>query len=82
MMVLHAPALSPPVHHTNDQATLINIDPLSPQIRPRHINLLHKLRMRLGHIVECQDAVSEFEQQVCAEGNEGPEWKLIPRKSY
>jgi len=31
--------------------------------------------MRLGHIVECEDAVSEFEEKVCAEGDEGPEGK-------
>jgi hypothetical protein len=57
--------------------TLINIHTLSPQIRPRQINLLHKLRVRLGYIVECEDAVSEFEEEVCAEGNEGPERKLF-----
>lgn len=58
------------------QNSLVNIHALSPQICPRHIDLLHKLRMRLGNVVECENAVSEFEEEVCTEGNEGPEWKL------
>lgn len=58
------------------QRSLINIHTFGPQILPRQINLLHKLRMRLGHIIECEDAIAEFEEEVCAEGDEGPEWKL------
>lgn len=32
--------------------------------------------MRGGDIVECEDAVAELEEEVCAEGDEGPEWEL------
>ena len=30
-------------------------------------------------IVECEDAVAELEEEVCAEGDEGPEGKLQGR---
>ena len=61
-------------------SNLINVHTLSSQILPRQLNLLHELRMRLGHIVECEDAVSEIEEEECAEGDEGPEWQLFVEK--
>jgi hypothetical protein len=32
--------------------------------------------VRLGNVVECKDAIAEFEEEVCAEGDECPERKL------
>ena len=55
---------------------LIHRNTLRPQIRSRQINLLHEFRMRLRYIVECEDPETEFEEEVGAEGYEGPEWKL------
>ena len=44
--------------------TLINVNPLPPQLPLRDLNLLHQLLMRLRHILERDDAPSELEQQV------------------
>lgn len=53
-----------------------NINPLLPQIHFRLINLLHQFLIRVGNIVECEDSEAEFEEEVCAKGDEGPEGKL------
>lgn len=55
--------------------SLIDIHALCLQIPPCQLNLGHQLLMRLGYIVECEDAVAELEQQVCAKGHKRPEWK-------
>lgn len=55
---------------------LVHVHPLAPQVLSRHVNLLHQLCVRGGDIVECEDAVAELEEEVCAEGDEGPEWEL------
>ena len=54
----------------------VHINTLCPQVRPCQINLLHEFCMCLWYIVECEDAVSESEEEEGAEGNEGPEWQL------
>jgi len=53
---------------------LVNIYPQLPQICPRKLNLAHQLLMCSRHIVECEDAPAEFEEEIGAEGDEGPEW--------
>jgi hypothetical protein len=58
---------------------LINTDPLGLQIRSRNLNLAHQFLVSLRHIVEGKDTVSEFEKEVCAEGDEGPEGELRGR---
>merc|ERR1711964_498706 len=54
---------------------LVDIHALGSQIRPRNINFLHEFCVCLGYIVECEDAVSELEQEVCTERYEGPKWQ-------
>jgi hypothetical protein len=56
---------------------LINTNPLRLQFRSRSLNLTHQFLISLWHIVESQDTVSEFEKEVCAEGDEGPEGELV-----
>jgi hypothetical protein len=46
---------------------LVDLHALCPQISPRQINLLHELCVCLGDIVECEDAESEFEEEIGAE---------------
>jgi len=53
---------------------LVHIHTLSSQIRSRKVNLLHQLCMCLGHIVEGKHPPAEFEEEVRAEGDKGPEW--------
>lgn len=53
-----------------------NINALRFEVCPGNLNLLHKLCMRSRHIVEGEDSVAELEEEVCAEGDECPEWKL------
>jgi len=55
---------------------LVHIHPLAPQVLSRHVNLLHQLCVRGGDIVEREDAVAELKEEICAEGDEGPEWEL------
>jgi hypothetical protein len=69
------------IFQTKKSPILVNIYALCPQIRPRKINLLHELCMRLWYIVECEDAVSEFEEKVGTEGHESPERQLGRRIS-
>lgn len=33
--------------------------------------------MRFWYVVEGEDSPPEFEEKVCAEGDESPEWKLV-----
>ena len=47
------------------------------QFLPCSFDLLHKLRVCLGHVVECVDTPAEFGQEVRAERNQGPERKLM-----
>jgi hypothetical protein len=54
----------------------VNIHTLRPQISPRQVNLLHEFCMCLWYIVECQNAVSELEEKVGAEGYKNPEGQL------
>ena len=54
----------------------VNIHTLRPQISPRQVNLLHEFCMCLWYIVECQNAVSELEEEVGAEGYKNPEGQL------
>lgn len=58
----------------NVLSCLVDLHTLSPQISTRQINLLHELCVCLGDIVECEDAESELEEEVGAEGDKGPEW--------
>ena len=38
--------------------------------------LTHKLFICIGDIIERENTVAEFEEEVCAEADESPEWKL------
>ena len=57
-------------------ALLVHINAKSPQVRLGQFDLLHELLVRLGHVVEGEDAPAEAEEEECAERNEGPEGKL------
>lgn len=62
---------------------LIDVHAPGLQVLLRQLNLLHKLLMCLGHVVECQHSPPESEEHVCAEGDEEPEWELwVWRISY
>lgn len=58
---------------------LIHTNTLGLQIRPRSLNLPHQFLVSLRHIIKSEDAISEFEKEVRAEGNEGPEGELWKR---
>ena len=51
----------------------IYLNSLLPKFRFRLVDLLHKLRVRIGHVVESEDAVAEFEKEEGAEGHEDPD---------
>lgn len=57
-------------------ALLVHVDAKSPQVRLGQFDLLHELLVRLGHVVEGEDAPAEAEEEECAERYEGPEGKL------
>ena len=59
--------------------TSVDADTLQLQLLPRLLDLYHQLSVRIWHVVECHDTVSEFEKEVCAEGDEGPEGELGER---
>jgi len=67
----------PPKRHAMPKApiphSLINTNPLCSKLRPCCFNLSHQFLVGLWNVIECEDAVSEFEEEVCAEGNEAPE---------
>lgn len=52
---------------------LIHGDPQLPQLPLGDLDLAHELVVRLGDVVEGQDAPAEADEQVGAEGDEGPE---------
>ena len=58
------------LHNANDS---IHLNALYLQLYSRLLNLLHELCVCLGYIVECEDTVAEFEEEKCAERDEGPE---------
>lgn len=53
--------------HRNTQLAQLNL---------RRLDLAHQLLVRLGAVVEGQHAPAEAEEQVRAEGDEGPEGEL------
>jgi hypothetical protein len=57
---------------------LAHVHPLGLEVDSSLLNLLLDLLVRFWHVVEGEDAVAEFEEEVCAEGNEGPEGDLQP----
>lgn len=57
--------------------TSIHIYPIPLQLFPSHINLPHQLLMRPWYIIEGEDAPSQLEKKVGAEGDESPEGKLL-----
>lgn len=52
---------------------LVHSDAQLPQLHLGHLDLAHQLLVRLGGVVEGQDAPAEADEQVGAEGDEGPE---------
>jgi hypothetical protein len=55
---------------------LANIHTLALKVLPRLHYLCLQFRVRLGNIVESEDAQAKLEEEVCAEGDESPEWEL------
>jgi hypothetical protein len=55
---------------------LSNIHPLSFQVDPSLLYLRLQFFIRIGYIVEREYAPAEFEEEVCAEGDEYPEGDL------
>lgn len=55
---------------------LINIHAHLPEICPRKLNLPHQLLIRHRHIIEREHPPAQLEQQIRAEGDEGPEREL------
>lgn len=54
-------------------ASLVDSDAQLPQLRLGRLDLAHELFVRLGDVVEGQDAPAQPGQEVRAEGDEGPE---------
>jgi hypothetical protein len=46
---------------------LTDIDALRAEVFPRLLYLLHEFLVRLGYVVEGEDAPAELEEEVCAE---------------
>jgi hypothetical protein len=85
MEILHYQLLAPKVQlsPSGSARNLVHIYPLALQVLSRHVNLLHQLCVRRGDIVEREDAVAELEEEICAEGDESPEWELwVGRVSF
>lgn len=55
---------------------LVDIDAELAQVNLGLVNLSHELLVRVGNVVEGQDAPAETEEGDSAEGNEGPEGEL------
>lgn len=53
-----------------------NINPLAPQIFPRHLDLPHQLLVRVGHVIECEYTPSELKQEIGSERYDRPKGKL------
>ena len=66
------PRLPIPVFHL----VLTDIDTLGAEVFPCLRYLLHDLPVRLGYVIEGEDAPAELEEKVGAEGDEGPKGKL------
>jgi hypothetical protein len=67
---------TPDVIHSSSQdlhLVLTNIHSPRLQILPRLQNLTLQFRIRIWYIVEREDAPAELEQEVRAEGDQGPE---------
>ena len=60
--------------------TSIHLNTLLLEFHFRLIDLFHKLLVCIGHVVEGEDAVAEFEEEEGAEGDEGPEGQLYTFK--
>jgi hypothetical protein len=58
---------------------LTNIHTPRLEIFPCFQNLSLQFRIRIRNVVESEDSPTEFEQEVCAEGNKSPEWNLVGR---
>ncbi len=56
---------------------LVHIHAQCPQLFLRHLDLRHQLLVRLGDVVEGQDAPAEAGEEVRAESDQEPEGKLF-----
>jgi hypothetical protein len=65
------------VFPSTTRLVLTNIHPLGLEILPRLHYLTLQLRIRIGDIVEREDAPAELEQKVCAKGDKCPERNLM-----
>lgn len=54
----------------------VNVDTQLAQVDLGHVNLLHELLVRVGHVVEGEDAEAEAEEEDGAKGDEGPKGEL------
>lgn len=57
--------------------SLVDINTELAQVRLGQVNLLHQLLVRLGDVVEGQDAPAQAEEEQGTEADEGPEWQLL-----
>jgi len=55
------------------ESLIQNLHTLRSQILLRHLNFSHQFCMGGWHIIEGEDAVAEFEEEVRAKGDKGPE---------
>jgi hypothetical protein len=53
-----------------------HIHALCPQFRTCLLYLSHQLLVRIWNVVEGKDSPAELEEEICAEGNKGPEREL------
>jgi hypothetical protein len=66
-----------PFSSPNSSYYLVDIDSKLAQILLGQVNLPHKLLVRLGNVVEGQNAPAQTEEERRAEADESPEWQLV-----
>jgi hypothetical protein len=54
-------------------SSLVHIDAQLPQVGLGHVDLGHELLVRLGNVVEGEDAPAKAEEEHGSKGNKGPE---------
>jgi len=59
------------------EADLVDINAQGPQVLLRLIDLEHEFLMSFRHVVKGEDSPTEFEEEVCAEGDEDPKGELV-----
>lgn len=66
-------------HRSSFGRQLVDSDAELSQLDLGLLNLRRELLVRVGNVVEGEDAEAESEEEVCAKGHECPEGELLQR---